>query len=295
MLRGKCKDALLIQCYVYIQAINFIKRLSIIKIFAREYKNIFPDASPDDVKQAYEVSQRNDNLGTRSIRRCEGLANNAKLTIDYGRLLEVIQGDRELGQHPILVGYRPPSRDTLWERVRNAGYDIIIFDRWDYHEKDVGNVIGYLIDEVIFTKTPSTIALVSGDGDFYWNVKVALERGWNVEIWAWNSGLSFYAKNILPPFLNTTFMPLEEFYRYFSWCYDNVSKVGEMRVLKLADGNANRNWGSNDVMECFVELNLFGWWHRDRPGILLLYFRNQNEMQNAQAWLSKNHPEIWAG
>ncbi|POG80984.1 hypothetical protein GLOIN_2v1512057 [Rhizophagus irregularis DAOM 181602=DAOM 197198] len=158
-------------------------------VFAREYKNIFPDASPDDVKQAYEVSQRNDNLGTRSIRRCEGLANNAKLTIDYGRLLEVIQGDRELGQHPILVGYKPPSRDTLWERVRNAGYDIIIFDRWDYHEKDVGNVIGYLIDEVIFTKTPATIALVSGDGDFYWNVKVALERGWNVEIWAWNSGV----------------------------------------------------------------------------------------------------------
>lgn len=32
-------------------------------VFAREYKNIFPDASPDDVKQAYEVSQRNDNLG----------------------------------------------------------------------------------------------------------------------------------------------------------------------------------------------------------------------------------------
>ncbi|RGB29654.1 hypothetical protein C1646_672290 [Rhizophagus diaphanus] len=260
-------------------------------VFAREYKNIFPDALPDDVKQAYEVSQRNVNLGTRSIRRCEDLANNAKLSIDYGRLLEVIQGDRELGQQPILVGYRPPSRDTLWERVRNSEYDIIIFDRWDYHEKDVG----YLIDEVIFTKTPTTIALVSGDGDFYWNIKVGLERGWNVEIWAWNSGLSFYAKNSLPPFLNTTFMPLEEYYRYFSWCYDNVSKAEEMRVLKLSDGNANRNWGSNDVMECFVELNLFGWWHRDRPGILLLYFRNQNEMQNAQAWLSRNHPEIWAG
>lgn len=36
--------------------------------FAREYKNIFSDASPDDVKQAYEVSQRNDNLGKFTLR-----------------------------------------------------------------------------------------------------------------------------------------------------------------------------------------------------------------------------------
>lgn len=107
-------------------------------------------------------------------------------------------------------------------------------------------------------------------------------------------GLSFYAKNNLPPFLNTNFIPLEEYYRYFSWCYNNVSKAGEMRVLKLADGNAIRNWRSNDVMECFVKLNLFGWWHRDQPGTLILYFRNQNEMQNAQAWLGMNHPEIRA-
>lgn len=123
-----------------------------------------------------------------SIRQCEGLANNVKLFIDYGRLLQVIQGDRELGQHPILFGYRPLSNDTLWERVRNAS-DIIIFDHLDYYEKGVDNAICYLIDEVIFTKTPATIALVSGDGDFYWNIKVALERGWNVEIWAWSSGV----------------------------------------------------------------------------------------------------------
>jgi hypothetical protein len=42
-------------------------------------------------------------------------------------------------------------------------------------EKMVDNAIGFYIDEVIFTRTPATIALVSGDCGYYRNIQGALE------------------------------------------------------------------------------------------------------------------------
>ncbi|CAG8518264.1 1098_t:CDS:2, partial [Funneliformis caledonium] len=238
-----------------------------------------------------------------SICRLENLAESSNLFLDYGRLLEVIKGGRSLGQPPILIGSRPPPLDTLWDRIYKDGYKVIILERNVINrEKGVDNAVGHYIDEVIFTKTPATIALVSGDKDFYWNIKVALERNWNLEIWSWKRGASFndnihspgVSHYVLPPNLYTTFIPLDNLYKNFAWCYDK-DNTGEMRVLRITDGDAIRNWSNDDVMECFVNLNLFGWWHREYPGSLLLYFRNENDKRSAQAWLNKNHSEIWIG
>ncbi|CAG8467173.1 11111_t:CDS:2 [Funneliformis mosseae] len=181
--------------------------------------------------------------------------------------------------------------DTLWDRIYKDGYKVIILERnFINREKGVDNAVGHYIDEVIFTKTPATIALVSGDKDFYWNIKVALERNWNLEIWSWKRGASFndnihspgVSHYVLPPNLYTTFIPLDNLYKNFAWCYDK-DNTGEMRVLRITDGDAIRNWSNDDVMECFVNLNLFGWWHREYPGSLLLYFRNENDKRSAQA------------
>src|ERR1044071_3536377 len=120
--------------------------------------------------------------------------------------------------------------------------------------------------EVIFTKTPATVALISGDCDYFRNIQGALERNWNVELWAWHLGITnyhdffssllFYAKNNLhfpgishlvkKPFLETTFIPLDNYYKIFSWCYG------------VANTEAIRIWETDDVMNCYVALDLFG-------------------------------------
>jgi hypothetical protein len=56
-----------------------------------------------------------------------------------------------------------------------------------------------------------------------------------------------------------------------------------MKILCLTDGNDIHNcWGDDEVMNCYVALDLFGWWHRYQRGILFLYFRNEEELQKAQ-------------
>ncbi|CAG8643739.1 14823_t:CDS:2 [Funneliformis caledonium] len=214
-------------------------------VFAKEYKKIFPQATPDNVTKAYEASQK------------------------YVKL----------GQPPILIGSRPPPLDTLWDRIYKEGYNVVILDRNVINrEKGVDNALGHYTDEV------------------------ALERNWNLEIWSCRRDVSFNDNNhsqgvshyVLTPNLNTTFIPLDNLYKIFAWCYEK-DNTEEMRVLRITDGDAIRNWSNDDVMECFVNLNLFGWWHREYPGFLLLYFRNENDKRSAQAWLNKNHSEIWIG
>ncbi|CAB4477554.1 unnamed protein product [Rhizophagus irregularis] len=252
----------------------------------------------------------------KSICQMEGLSENFQLFIDYGRLLRVIQKTRNLGRPPIIIGFRPPPLDSLWNRIRRDGYDIHIYDKIIIttnnetvtKEKMVDNAIGFHIDEVIFTKTPATIALVSGDCDYFRNIQGALERKWKVELWAWHSGITnyhyfysdplFYAKNnmyspgvVKKPFLQTTFIPLDNYYKIFSWGY-GVANTEEMKILQLSDGDEIRIWENDDVMNCYVALDLFGWWHRYKRGILLLYFRSNEELQKAQLWVHEKHPNI---
>lgn len=44
--------------------------------------------------------------------------------------------------------------------------------------------MGFHIDDIIFTKTPATIAIVLGVCDYFCNIQGALDRKWNGEVWA---------------------------------------------------------------------------------------------------------------
>ncbi len=51
-----------------------------------------------------------------------------QLNIDYGYLLTMILSERKLGSDPVIVGSRPPPDDTLWDGIKELGYDVSVYD-----------------------------------------------------------------------------------------------------------------------------------------------------------------------
>ncbi len=51
--------------------------------------------------------------------------------IDWGKFLYVLkeQDSRGLAEVPILYGSRPPAEDSVWDRIRDDGFDVKVFDR----------------------------------------------------------------------------------------------------------------------------------------------------------------------
>ena len=120
-----------------------------------------------------------------------------QLRIDYGQILRFIQDGRTLGGDPIVVGSIPPT-DSLWDLVRKEGFKVKTFPRniRDY-EKKVDMQIGHFIDQVLFSKVPAVLALATGDSDFKPILETAVELGWMVEIYFWNTGTSLHHDSLI--------------------------------------------------------------------------------------------------
>lgn len=59
---------------------------------------------------------------------CNAINNNGvqyfkDLRIDYGRLLRLIINNREVGNMSYLIGFQPPSYDSLWKYVKKEGFE----------------------------------------------------------------------------------------------------------------------------------------------------------------------------
>lgn len=111
--------------------------------------------------------------------------------IDWGKFLFLVQerGQRVLANLPVLYGSRPPPDDSVWERIRDAGFDTKVFDRNIRNkEKGVDMEMGMDIAELLHSATPpSTIVIAAGDADYVPAVKRAQSKGWKVEVWFWNN------------------------------------------------------------------------------------------------------------
>ena len=51
--------------------------------------------------------------------------------IDWGKFLYVVKrtDTRALAEVPFLYGSRPPPNDSVWQRIREDGFDVKVFDR----------------------------------------------------------------------------------------------------------------------------------------------------------------------
>jgi len=127
----------------------------------------------------------------RKGRRRQGNLLDESYEIDWGKFLYLVKqtDSRILKEVPYLYGSRPPPNDSVWERIRDDGFDVKVFDRNIRNkEKGVDMEMGMDIAERLFTtSTPTTIVIAAGDADFIPAVSRAQERGWKVEVWFWSN------------------------------------------------------------------------------------------------------------
>lgn len=111
--------------------------------------------------------------------------------LDWGKFLYVVKENdtRALAEVPYLYGSRPPPNDSVWQRIRDDGFDVKVFDRNIRNkEKGVDMEMGMDIAERLYTvQPPRTIVIVAGDADYVPAVSRAQSKGWKVEVWFWNN------------------------------------------------------------------------------------------------------------
>jgi uncharacterized LabA/DUF88 family protein len=132
--------------------------------------------------------------------------------LDWGKFLHLTKKNdsRLLAQVPTLYGSRPPPQDSVWERIRNEGFDVRLFDRNIRNkEKGVDMEMGMDVVETVLTiRPPRTIAIAAGDADFLPVINRAKAKEWRVEVWFWSNAAADVKKAA------HEFVPLDKYLQY---------------------------------------------------------------------------------
>jgi len=111
--------------------------------------------------------------------------------IDWGKFLYVLKENDARGfvEIPVLYGSRPPDKDSVWDKIRDEGFDVKVFDKNIRNkEKGVDMEMGMDIAQVLYTvQKPKTIVIAAGDADYVPAVERAKKMGWRVEVWFWSN------------------------------------------------------------------------------------------------------------
>lgn len=124
------------------------------------------------------------------------------LRVYWRNLFELVSQGRDAGVK-VLAGAIPPACADLWPYAENLGFDVRLLRS---AEVASGRLAEQGVDELLHLAMantlldhpgPDTMVLLSGDGSgseggssFPSQLRRALERGWSVEVYAWESGFS---------------------------------------------------------------------------------------------------------
>ncbi|XP_071085653.1 uncharacterized protein [Haliotis cracherodii] len=117
-----------------------------------------------------------------------------RLRIDVGGLANLISNGRVVN-HATLYGSEPPPVDTVWKKIEEKGWEIKKHKRseWTGKEKKVDTQIVADVTELVCDtqnrEHGSTVVIVSGDNDMSPCIEKAIQRRWNVEVWALEKNL----------------------------------------------------------------------------------------------------------
>ncbi len=102
-------------------------------------------------------------------------------------MLDEIRQGQDL-KETVLVGSRPPQKDTFWNKLKTFGIEPKIFDRgFSGEEKGVdAELINAMRDTLEDNPAPGTIAIVAGDQDFLSTLKRCIKKSWQVKIYFWH-------------------------------------------------------------------------------------------------------------
>ncbi len=108
---------------------------------------------------------------------------------DFGRLYELACPPGELIGRSALFGSRPPPNDSLWQRARDEGFEVITYERnASNREKkiDVDIAVTMTEDSFLYMKSErDTVVLVAGDADYVPAVEKLQHRGFKVQCLFW--------------------------------------------------------------------------------------------------------------
>lgn len=149
--------------------------------------------------------------------------------VDYSNLFRLLRYGKAHDGVSLLAGSVPPGNEALWEAARVAGFDTTLLrrvtaDNGKLVEQGVDEAIHLRIGNILLDTEPDnvgTIVLATGDGaqtdqgsSFTDQVVRAAKRGWNVEIWSWQSQLAKRLRDTRLAYPNLVrVMKLDEWYR----------------------------------------------------------------------------------
>ena len=119
-----------------------------------------------------------------------------RVRMDMGKLADVLARGRPVRQGK-LYGSEPPKIDTVWQKIREQGWEVDTSQRTTFkHGKEKQIITKFVVDVVsLAEKVPpekrSSIILVSGDASIIPAIEKVVEAdGWNVEIYMWSHATS---------------------------------------------------------------------------------------------------------
>jgi hypothetical protein len=131
----------------------------------------------------------------------------APWTYDFGRLYDLLCPPGEYIGRSILFGSRPPENDSIWQKVRDADFEVETFDRSTFtnKEKQVDIALSTRMMEDSFTYMKAAngdiAVLAAGDGDFLPTIRSLQSRGIGVRVVSWSHAVSHQLRDAADEFI----------------------------------------------------------------------------------------------
>lgn len=129
-------------------------------------------------------------------------------TYDFGRLYELACPDDAQVGRSLLLGSRPPENDSLWQKARDAEFEVELYDRNAANKEkqvDTGLATRLLEDsyEHMAARVPDVkVVLVSGDRDYAPPLRSLRRRDIATRVVFWDHAISRELKEAADEFVD---------------------------------------------------------------------------------------------
>ncbi|TLW89220.1 NYN domain-containing protein [Saccharomonospora piscinae] len=131
----------------------------------------------------------------------------AHWTYDFGRLYDLLCPAGQAVGRSILFGSRPPENDSIWQKVRDADFEVETFDRSTFTNREKQVDIGLstkMLDDSYEYMNPANgdmAVLAAGDADFLPATQSLQRRGLKVRVVSWSHAVSHKLRDTADEFV----------------------------------------------------------------------------------------------